>query len=175
MPEAPELFRVGAVGHWVAWPTADEGVTGVDDHAAAGVELEAVVSRWLGFRLGMTLAGTELRSSSGDRVDARHVVVELLAAPRLALDPLRRIEVTPWAEVGVGSLVHDPDDGSLVTRNQNALVLGGGVDWDVASRLGVRAGWRRTRVELADAFDTEDRSSTGVWTDRVILLLYWRL
>lgn len=175
MPTAPELFRVGVTGARLDWPSAGGERNVVDDHLAAGIEIEAVVTRWLGFRLGVTFGGTEIRSPSAEGTDVRHVLVEVMAAPRLAIDRLRDEGVTPWAEVGLGTLVHDPDDDALVSRNQNALVFGAGVDWDALGPLGVRAGWRRTRLELADVFDPEDRGSTEVWTSRVVVGAYWRL
>lgn len=173
MPAAPDQFRLGATASRFSWPGAGEERNGIDGLTAGGVELEALLHRFLGLRLGLSLGGTEIRAPSGAAEEVRQVLVELLAAPRLAVEPLRRVGVTPWAEVGVGTLVHQPTD-SLRAVNQNALVFGAGVDWDVAGAFGVRAGWRTLEIRQSDVFASQDRSARKVRGHRAVVALYWR-
>lgn len=173
MPGAPEMFRLGAAASFFAWPAAEGPENGVGDLLTGGVELEAVVSRWIGFRLGVGVGATTITATSGESVDARQYLVELLAAGRLPVGRLAELGVTPWAEVGVGTLVHQPTD-TLRSRNQNTFLLGLGADVEIGERVGVRTGWRTLDVEQADVFDPEDRGSRDVRAHRIVTVLYWR-
>lgn len=173
MPEAPEMFRLGVAGSLFSWPESDGERNGTDDLVGGGVELEAVVARWIGFRLGVNAGATEITAPDGRATDARQFLVELLVAPRFPVGVLAELGVTPWAELGVGTLVHQPTD-SLRARNQNALIVGAGADLDLSDGWGVRLGWRTLEIEQADVFDPDDRSSRDVRGHRAIGAVYWR-
>lgn len=173
MPDTPRVFRVGARLSAYRWPD-EAGRNEVADAVAGGLELELLARRWLGFRLGLDMANTSITAPDGDaEASVRQYVAELLMAGRLPLAPLQRLHLTPWVEVGVGTVVHDPDEGGA-TRTQNMAVYGAGIDWDPLARVGLRAGWRGMTVKLGNPLVADDLEAATVTADRLTLSLHWR-
>jgi outer membrane immunogenic protein len=79
--------------------------------------------------------------------------------------PLRPF--TPFVEAGVGSLVFDPTDANgASTQARAAFVYGGGADFNVTTRLFVRAEYRGL-VYSSPTFDLTPALGTGRVTHRV--------
>jgi opacity protein-like surface antigen len=78
--------------------------------------------------------------------------------------PLRPF--TPFVEAGVGGLVFDPSDVSgASTQARAAFVYGGGADFNVTTRIFVRAEYRGL-VYSSPTFDLTPASGTGRVTHR---------
>lgn len=186
MADAPDQFRVSSTAGWLDWD--EPGAAGekqVATGALWGLDLETRVSRWIGFRFGAAYGRTEITEPDGSgtarTVDASQVVLELVAEPRLAVGPLQRAGVMPFAVVGVGSVVHDPRAGPgefdppLPSRSQGSLIYGGGLDVvpETLGSLGARLEWRRNDVQLQPTFAVTSREGTGRGASRFMGSVFW--
>lgn len=175
MAPTPRLFRLGASAGALAWQD-ESGRNQIDSGLLLGLELESRVGPWLAFRFGAAYGGTTLLEADGSgETDAGQYLIELAVVPRLGLPSLERVGVVPYATIGVAAVVHDPETEDLVTRSQNALGFGAGVDVDLGGAFGARAEWRRYRVNAEDAFDPQDREGDERTADRFWASLYWKL
>jgi len=186
MADAPDQFRVAATAGWLAWDGAESSDGKVVDVGPLwGVDLETRVSRWVAFRFGgaygrTTITGTD-ETGTRQTVDANQVVLELVAEPRLALEPLRRVGVVPFAVGGVGSVVHDPRtaegafDPPLPSRSQGSLLYGAGVEVqpEPLGDAGVRLEWRRNEVQLQPSFVVTSLEGASRGADRFMASVYW--
>lgn len=168
--EAPRPFRVGATASALLWEEA--ATRSPDDGALWGLDVERLLLRWAFARLG-TAFGTSTVTGADRSVDVNTYLLEVVAGPRLALPALRRAGVVPFAEIGVGSVVHDPKVDGLTTRSQNAFSWGGGVEWSFRPELGVRAEWRRYSASLEDVFADLDRTGETRDADRLQITVFW--
>ncbi|MDT8369290.1 MAG: outer membrane beta-barrel protein [Longimicrobiales bacterium] len=172
MPELPQRFSVALGGaNWI-WDTSPAGTPSVGDATSINVELESLVTPWLGFRLGGGFGRPDLRTET-DEVEVNQYHVEVLAVLR-APGLLDAWEITPFIDAGYGTLVHDPRRAGLVTKNQSMWLYGAGVEWDALDRVGFRASWRRTAAELNNVFDPSERDTETVDADRLIWSVFWR-
>lgn len=167
---APRPFRLSATGSALLWEEA--ATRSPDDGPLWGAEIERLLIRYAFARIGASFGPSTV--VSGDRsVDVNTFVVELLAGPRFALPALRRAGVVPYAGVGIGSVVHQPTEGDLATRNQNAFLWGGGVEWSFHPRWGVRGEWRRYSADLENIFAELDRTGETRDADRFQISVFW--
>ncbi|MFQ5678899.1 MAG: outer membrane beta-barrel protein [Gemmatimonadota bacterium] len=170
MAGTPRQFRIAATAGALLW--GDEaGRPSADDGALVGLEIERRVGRFLGFRVGGAYGRTTLTGDTA-AVRTNQYVVEIAVAPRLALGALRRAGVVPFAAVGIGALVHDPEADDLVTKSQSAVGFGGGLDLDLTARFGGRAEWRHYIVDSEDIFDPTDRGGRARGAERLLASLY---
>lgn len=185
MAPTPRLFRLAASAGVLAWRD-ESGRNEIDAAPVFGLEIESRVGPWLAFRLGGAYGLTTIVAAEGvaqdgldaaalETTDAGQYLIDLAVVPRLGLPALERAGVVPYAAVGVGAVVHDPEAEELVTRSQNALGFGGGVDVDLGGAFGARAEWRRYLVNAEDALTPEDREGDERAADRFWGALYWKL
>lgn len=168
--EAPRPYRLAGSGSALLW---DEAATRKpEDGSLWGLELERLVLEWAFARLG-GFFGTSTVTSGGRSADVNSYLFEVAAGPRIALRELRRAGVVPFASVGIGTLVHDPDDDGLASRSQNVFSWGGGVEWSVRPSLGVRAEWRRYSADLEDIFADVDRTGEVRDAHRLQIAVFW--
>lgn len=178
MAAPPAQFRVGATAGVLAWPDGSDRAP--DDRSLWGVELERLLLPQLSIRMDASY-GTATIVSPDDAVGADAYLLEVTAVGRGTFATLERIGVIPFATLGLGSLVHDPDRDDLGTVSQNALTWGAGVEAPSlavtgASRLaplGVRLAWRRYQVELENVFDPLDRAGRTHHANRFSITAFW--
>ncbi len=167
---APQPFRLGPTVGSLSWE--ETGGTTVDDVTVWGVAVERLLTSFLAVRLDGGY-GTGAVAGGGRRVDVHTYVAELALALRgPALRP-GSVRVTPYAAAGMGTVVHDPEDGELTTASQNTLSYGLGVDVRPVDRFGARLEWRRHRVDLENLLDPTDRTGVRRDVDRLEASLYW--
>jgi hypothetical protein len=169
-PPAPHQFRIGPSAGALLWNGS--AVRTPDDVATWGLQVERVLFRYLSVRFDASYLAERLREG-GDSANIHGYLLELSAVPRLALGPLVRAGVVPFAEVGIGSLVFDPGPAGLPTRSQNSFALGAGVEVRLARRVGGRVQWRHYTVKLQSLFDAADLTSVSRRANRITAGLYW--
>lgn len=182
---APDQFRLSVIGAWVEWDAPGEaGGQEIEGAAAWGLELETRVVRFLSFRFGGAFGGTEISGTDADgarrAVEAGQWVLELVAEPRLAVEPLREAGVVPFGVAGLGSVVHDPrtEEGEfrtpLVTRSQGSVIYGGGLEVEPAAPggFGARLELRRAEVRVQDLFVSTEREGTERSSSRLMGTVY---
>jgi hypothetical protein len=170
VPPAPRQFRLGVTGGALLW---NGSATRTPRNASIwGLDIGRKLGRYLSFRLD--LAYTPERVVDGaDSTDVHGYLIDIVAEPRLAVDPLLRAGVVPFGEVGLGTLVFDPSQSGLPTRSQNAIVLGGGVEAILSSRWGGRVEWRHYSVQMQSLFDVTNLDAVGRGANRVTASLFW--
>ncbi|MFQ5689243.1 MAG: outer membrane beta-barrel protein [Gemmatimonadota bacterium] len=173
MARAPRQFRLALTGGLLAW-NDERGVDRIDDRAMVGFDLENRIQRFFSLRLGAAYGRTTVTGDSA-AVDADQYVVDLTLAGHLAIGPLQRLGVVPFGTIGIGAVVHAPDGDGLATKSQSAAVYGGGLDADLTPSVGLRAEWRRYRVNAETIFDPTDRTGTDRSADRFFASLYLKL
>ena len=172
MARAPRQFKISTSVGALLWGTEEERPD-VEDGAIVGLEIERQVGHYIAFRVSGGFGRTTLTEDTA-AVDVNQYLIDLAVVPRLALGPLRRAGVVPFGTVGIGTLVHDPEGDELVTKSQNALELGGGIDVDFSKRLGGRLEWRHYIVDSENIFETTDRSGVTQTVERLSASLYWK-
>lgn len=175
MPEAPRQFRLSVSASGFLWE--DGGEVRPGDLTLWGLDLERIVARHLSVRAAVGY-GRGSAAGPSRSTDVATYLVEVAAEGRLAVDPFREGAITPFALLGVGSVVHDPAAGDLTTRSQNALSFGAGVEAGLAAlgapaSVGLRLEWRRYRVSLENLFDPTDRSGSDRRADRIVGTAFW--
>lgn len=172
MARPPRQFKISTFLGALLWGT-EEDRPDVDDAAIVGLEIERQVGHYIAFRLSGGYGRTTLTENTA-AVDVNQFLIDLAVVPRLALGPLRRAGVIPFGTVGIGTLVHDPEDDELVTKSQSALELGGGIDVDFSKRFGGRVEWRHYMVDSENIFEPTDRSGVTRTVERLSASLYWK-
>lgn len=159
MAVAPDQFRLGLTGGALWWP-AEPDRARVGDDGLVGLEVERRAGRFLAFRASGAYGRTT--AASGEvSTGLNQYLVDVLASLRLDVGPARRAGVVPFGTIGLGSVVHDPEDGELVTKSQSAAVVGAGLDLDLSRTFELRAEWRRYLVDSEDLFDAVERTGRG--------------
>ncbi|MDP2584064.1 MAG: hypothetical protein Q8W47_08300 [Candidatus Palauibacterales bacterium] len=169
-PPAPRQFRIGMTGSALLWSGSASRTP--QNASAWGLDVGRRLLRYLSVRLGVAYTPERVVDGS-DSTDVHGYLVEVVAEPRLALDPLVSAGVVPFAEFGLGTLVFDPARSGLPTRSQNAFVLGGGVEARLSSRWGGRLEWRHYTVQLQSLFDVTELGSVNRGADRIMASLFW--
>lgn len=167
---APQPFRLGPTVGTLDWE--ETGGTSVDDVTVWGIAVERLVTSFLAVRLDGGY-GTGGVAGGGRRVDVNTYLAELALALRGPAFRPGSVRVTPYAAAGLGTVVHDPEDGGLTTASQNTLSYGLGVDVRPVDRFGARLEWRRHRVDLENLLDPTDRTGVRRDVDRLEASLYW--
>lgn len=167
---APLQFRLAVTGGPFLWKSAPSRVP--DNSAAWGIDVERILFRYLSLRLGASYLPTRVEHAAGS-TDVRGYLLDVIAEPRIVVDPLERAGVVPFLTVGVGTLVLDPRQAGLPTRSENAFALGGGFEVRVLPRIGARAEWRRYSVALQSLFDPTLRTAEAHHANRLLVSLYW--
>ena len=171
MAETPRQFRLSITGSGLTWDD-DPGLS-VDGTALFGIDVERLLTRFASVRLAGSYGSTSVTGPDGATASVNAGVAELSLAGRLALPSLRRAGVVPFAGVGVGSVVFDPELGDLPTRSQNTLVYGGGLEAQPFPRIGFRAEWKHYAAELENLFEPTDRTGSDRDGDRFQASVFW--
>lgn len=170
MAEAPRQFHLGLTASALSWSDA-AGPT-PDASGLVGVELERLLVRFASVRLGGAY-GTSTVAGAPGAVDVNAALFEVGLTGRLDLGPMREAGVVPSAGLGIGSVVFDPVAADLPTRSQNAFFYGAGIEARPLPRIGVRAEWRRYRVEMENVFEPTDRTGSDRDADRFQASVFW--
>lgn len=173
MAVAPKQFRLALTGGALAWDAAP-GRGSLGDGPLVGIDIERGIGSYLAFRLSGGFARTTAANDTAS-TEVNQYLLDLVASARLAVGPLGRAGVVPFGTIGLGSVVHDPELGELVTKSQSAVAFGAGLDADLGSTFGVRAEWRRYAVDAEDLFDPMDRTGEVRTADRFYGSVYVKL
>lgn len=171
--EAPRSFRIGVTGSALAWEEAT--TLSPEDGSLWGLDVERILFPFVAARLSAAYGTSSIDGGSDGAVDLTAYLLEVLLQPRLAISPLEDAGVVPFGTIGIGTVVHDPDRDGLVTRSQNALSVGAGVEYLFHPRVGARAEWRHYAVQLENVFADVDRSGTDRSADRFEATLFFTL
>lgn len=166
--DAPREFRIGATGGTFLWEDAESRTA--EDHGLAGLSVERDLARWVAVRLEGAY-GTSTFLGSGARTQEIDTwLLDLVVTGRVAgvVDP-----VTPFVSAGLGTAIFDPAGEELVTRNQNSLQVGGGVDVQPFPRFGFRLEYRRYSVDVENLFEVTDRTGESRSGDRIAGSVFW--
>jgi len=166
--DAPREFRIGATGGTFLWEKAENRTA--EDHGLAGLTVERDLARWVAVRVEGAY-GTSTFLGSGARTQEIDTwLLDLVVSGRVTgvLDP-----VTPFVSAGLGTAIFDPAGEDLVTRNQNTVQLGGGVDVRPFPRFGFRLEYRRYSVDMENLFEVTDRTGESRTGDRITGSVFW--
>jgi hypothetical protein len=167
-PKPPmHQYRLSLGGGGFSW----EEEAGIDDGGFVQLDVERDVLTVLAIRAGLAygtteVATTDIEGRPAEPVDARLYLPELSALLQAPVGPFRDGPFVPYALLGFGSLVTDPDLEGQNARSQNAFAYGLGGRVSLPGRLGVRGELRRHLVKLEDAL-AASRESRSVYTTRL--------
>lgn len=170
MAESPRQFHLAVTAGALTWSDGDGPA--VDGGALLGLDVERLLTPYASVRLAGAHGSTTVTGPDGS-ADVNAAVFELTLAGRAALPALRRAGIVPFAGVGIGSVVFDPDVAGLPTRSQNALSYGLGLEARPLPRIGVRAEWKHYAVELENLFEPTDRTGSDRDADRFQASVFW--
>lgn len=173
MAAAPDQFRLGLTGAALWWPVEPERAR-VGDDGVVGIEVERRVGRFVAFRASGAYGRTTAASGEAS-TRLNQYLIDVLANLRLDVGPAHRAGVVPFGTIGLGSVIHDPEAGDLVTKSQSAAVVGAGLDVDLSRAFELRAEWRRYLVDSEDLFDPADRAGRGRPAHRLQAGLFLKL
>ncbi|HEY7530494.1 MAG TPA: outer membrane beta-barrel protein [Gemmatimonadota bacterium] len=167
-PDRPvHQYRLALGGGSFGW----EDDAGLDDGGFVQLDVERDVLTVLAFRAGLAYGTTEIATATDvegnpiDPVDARLFLPEISALLQADVGPFRDGPFVPYAALGFGSLVTDPDVEGRNARSQNAFGYGVGARVSLPGRLGARGELRRHLVKLEDPLGST-RESESVYTTR---------
>lgn len=168
MAEAPRSFRIAATGGGFLWDDAETRVA--DDLGLAGLSVERDLASFVAVRLEGAFGSSTFLGPGAQTEDINTWVLDLVVTGRVPglVDP-----VTPFVSGGLGTTIFDPEDPELVTRNQNSLQFGGGVDVQPFPRFGFRAEYRRYSVDVENLFDVLDRTGESREANRFTAAVFW--
>ncbi|MBA2564585.1 MAG: hypothetical protein H0V09_04090 [Gemmatimonadetes bacterium] len=172
VPEKPSVHQYRVAGGLAAFAW-DEDVP-ADDGPVAGIDVERDLAPFLAVRAGLRYGTTEFRAlasvvddetgedgasgelATGEAVDTRLYLPELALLLQADLGPLRDTPLVPYAVLGFGSLITDPDREGLTTHSQNAFGYGLGARLRLGGRLGARGEVERYLLKLEDVLGESD-------------------
>lgn len=175
MAESPRQFHLGASVAALSWSNPDSPTAvdpEVDGGALVGLDVERLLTRFASIRLAGAYGSTTVTAPGGS-ASVNTALFELSLHGRLALASLREVGVVPYAGVGIGSVVFDPEAQDLATNSQNTFSYGGGLEVQPLPRIGFRAEWKHHAVELENLFDPTDRTGRDRDADRFQASVFW--
>lgn len=170
MAESPRQFHLAVTAGALSWSDGDGPA--VDGGALVGLDVERLLTPYASVRLAGAYGATSVTGPAGS-ADVNAAVFELTLTGRAAIPALRRAGIVPFAGVGIGSVVFDPEVAELPTRSQNAFSYGLGLEARPLPRIGVRAEWKHYDVELEDLFEPTDRTGSDRDADRFQASVFW--
>lgn len=170
MAESPRQFHLAVTAGALSWSEGDGPA--VDGGALVGLDVERLLTSYASVRLAGAYGATSVTGTGGS-ADVNAAVFELTLTGRAALPSLRRTGIVPFAGVGIGSVVFDPEVAGLPTRSQNALSYGLGLEARPLPRIGFRAEWKHYTVKLENLFEPTDRTGSDRDADRFQASVFW--